>query len=195
MMLPHVAVDSFRRRTLGAAAVTDPLTRSMPLHGAAAQHWLKERGGEADADQAFTLVGHETSADGVLLRRLWHTAGTIRFQPTADTDSSSRVLLLPLEGAFTVACGQERATVRRGSVAALSAASAGTISTSAPSSRLVLVVRPAGADGCTAGLSVSCSPAVPVLLAAANALLDAGLPVDDGVRTALQGLAAAVLAG
>ncbi|AZZ49856.1 hypothetical protein C5C31_09495 [Rathayibacter rathayi] len=173
--------------------MTDPLTRSMPLHGASAQHWLKERGSQADADPAFTLVGHETSADGVLLRRLWHTPGSIRFRPTAGPDPSSLVLLLPLEGVFSVTCGQEQAIVRHGSVAALPAGSSGTISTSAPSSRLVLMVRPAGVVGRPHGLSVSSSPAVPVLLAVANALLDAGLPIDDGLQTALEGLAASVL--
>ncbi|QHC69154.1 hypothetical protein [Rathayibacter sp. VKM Ac-2801] len=173
--------------------MSDPLIRSTPLHGASARQWLRSRHAEVEPDPAFAVTGQEASAEGVLLRRIWHTAGSIHFHPSPRADSRSVVLLLPLEGVFTVSCREERGVVVRGTVAVLPARAGATITTSASGSRLILVVRPSGGAAPPSDLVVTSSPAAPVLVAAANALLDAGLPVSDGLRTALQGLAAAVL--
>ncbi|PPG15595.1 hypothetical protein C5D36_09130 [Rathayibacter sp. AY1C6] len=174
--------------------MSDPLIRPMPLRGDSARYWLRARHAEAGPDPAFAVTGQEAATEGVLLRRIWHTAGTIDFRPSPRADPGSVVLLLPLEGAFTVASREEREFVGRGTLAVLPARSGATISTSAPSSRLVLVVRPSGDADPPAGLTVVSSPAAPVLVAAANAVLDAGLPMSPGLHTALRGLAAAVVA-
>ncbi|KZX21261.1 hypothetical protein EV639_10979 [Rathayibacter tanaceti] len=179
--------------------MSDPLFHPMPLRGAPAHEWLRERGGHTDADPAFALVGQEAQVEGVQLRRIWHTAGSVHFESDVWSDPDVVSLLLPLQGAFTIARRDARAIVGRGCFAALPAGAAATISTSSPTARLTLLTRPSGGIPPLVGLVVSTSPAVPVLIAAANAVLDARLsagdPAIDGLRTALQGLAAAVLSG
>ncbi|PPI20521.1 MULTISPECIES: hypothetical protein [unclassified Rathayibacter] len=175
--------------------MSDPQIRTMPLRGDSARRWLHARHAETGPDPAFAVTGQEATAEGLLLRRIWHSAGSIEFRPSPRADSRSVVLLLPLEGAFTVVCREERAVVTRGTLAVLPARSGATITTSASGSRLVLVARPSGDVRPPSGLTVLSSPAAPVLVAAANALLDARLPVSGGLRTALEGLAAAVMAG
>lgn len=172
----------------------DPVTRPSLLRAAAAREWLRHRGGEADDDPSFTLVGHEAVAEDVRLWRIWHTSGCVRLIPGAWSDSAV-LLLLPLEGALTVTLGGERAIVGHESFAALPADSTAAITTGESTARLSLLIRSSAPPS---GLVVSSSSALPVLVAAANAILEAPPVLSDptvpGLRTALQGLAAAVLA-
>lgn len=173
----------------------DPLTRPSLLRAAAAREWLRQRGGDFDHDPAFTLIGHEAVTADVRLWRIWHTSGCVRLEPDAWGDPAAVLLVLPLEGAMTVALGGGRAIVGRGSFAALPTGSAASISTSGSTARLSLLVRSSAPPS---GLVVSSSSALGVLTAAANAILEAppvpSDPAVPGLRTALQGLATAVLA-
>ncbi|KQQ00069.1 MULTISPECIES: hypothetical protein [unclassified Rathayibacter] len=165
---------------------------STPLRDSAARDWLLARGVLAGHAPALTLVPQEWTTPGVVLRRLWLTAAELR---RAGSDAGATLLVVPLEGVVTFTTqGGATAELGRGRLAALPASA--TLTTAAPSARLELLSRRPGPAPEPAVLA---SPALPVLIATANAILDGPRDPDEpsraGLGSALESLLTAVLAG
>ncbi|MWV48490.1 hypothetical protein GRS96_04265 [Rathayibacter sp. VKM Ac-2803] len=161
-----------------------------PLRDSAAREWLSSRGMQAEA-ATLTLVPQEWTGSGVTVRRLWHTAASLR-RPDAST---GLLLVVPLEGVVTITTPSGATdSVERGRFTTLPASA--TLTTGAPSARLELLSPRAESSPL---LAVRSSPALAVLVATADAILDGDLDHDGpsraGLGSALESLLTAVLAG
>ncbi|WKK73050.1 hypothetical protein Q0F99_09485 [Rathayibacter oskolensis] len=146
----------------------------------------------ADPAAALALVAQEWATPEVVLRRMWHTAAALH---RSGSDAGAVLVVIPLEGVVAFETpGGAIASVGRGRFAALPASA--TLTTGAPSARIELLIRPPGPSPEPA---VRSSPALPVLVATANAILDGALDPEEpsraGLGSALESLLAAVLAG
>lgn len=191
-----------------------------PLDRARALTWLRERDIDAELGDPFHLTADETVLAGVVLRRLWHSPATLR--PPLASDQEALLLLVPLEGSFSVSVDGSTSRIVAGRRwAAVPPGSRATITTTTPSARLELVARPARLGTAANGTSsigttsigttaigtaatrltplVASSSAIGALVASSNAILDARTdPADPSVpalAAALESLLSAVLEG
>lgn len=171
-----------------------------PLDRSRALAWLRERGVDAEAGDPFRLAADEAVLGDVVLRRLWHSPATLR--PPIATDPGAVLLLVPLEGSFSVsvAAGAPRIVADR-SCAVVPPGARATITTTTPGARLELLARPARSAPDAPGPPsvVASSIALGALIAVSNAILEAGADRDDPsapwLAAALESLLSAVLSG
>lgn len=162
---------------------------SYRLSGKDAVAWLRARGGDlGDLPGAgsFHMVVEELCGGSFLGRRIWHTAGRLRY--LGGGDRSEHRLLLQVDGAIELTSRGQRTTVTANDVALLRSTAAVDITSDAPSARFEVTtsIPPNRRAGPVLLLPASApTPAATALASLVNAVMNAEPAPDHPVLSAL----------